>query len=266
MSRFIVFGLLLCLLALTLAAAAAGAFAVFFTDNMDSTGVDPAPTVLETALLNRLHAADSSIDAAFYDFNRDSIRDALIAAHNRGVTVRVVTDDEARFYIASYIPYYAALEAAGIPVKDDAREHTIMHNKYFIVDGAAVWTGSTNMSDNGFTKNHNNAVWIDSSALAALYQADFDQMWAGNFSTNKTAAATTALTVDGVATELYFSPKDDALDALIAEVAAAQESHRVWHLLLYGRRIARCAYRAGTSRRCSTRCVGFARRRQPLFG
>jgi hypothetical protein len=49
-------------------------------------------------------------------------------------------------------------------------------------------------------------------------------MWAGNFSVNKTAATVTELTIDGVPTELYFSPKDDALDALIAEVAAAEES------------------------------------------
>ena len=55
----------------------------------------------------------SSIDAATYDFNRVSVRDALIAAHGRGVVVRVVTDDDS-YEDLSYHPFYAALDAAGI--------------------------------------------------------------------------------------------------------------------------------------------------------
>ena len=56
------------------------------------TGVTP----LEQALLGRLNGATPSIDAAIYDFDRVSLRDALLAAKGRGVAVRVVTDDEAR--------------------------------------------------------------------------------------------------------------------------------------------------------------------------
>jgi hypothetical protein len=42
---------------------------------------------MEQATLNRINGAAASIDAAIYDSKRVSIRDALIAAHNRGVVV-----------------------------------------------------------------------------------------------------------------------------------------------------------------------------------
>ena len=130
--------LLLLLLAQPTTAAVAPGPLVYFTDNITSTGTSPDVTVMEQALLDQLNAATTSIDVAIYDFNRDSIRDALIAAHQRGVAVRVAADDEARFHIASYIPYYEALEDAGIPIVDDEREGSIMqiypHRRPFSLD------------------------------------------------------------------------------------------------------------------------------------
>ena len=55
-----------------------------------------------------IEGAVSSIDVAIYDFNRASVRDRLIAAHGRGVVVRVVTDDDS-YEDDSYHPFYAAL-------------------------------------------------------------------------------------------------------------------------------------------------------------
>jgi phosphatidylserine/phosphatidylglycerophosphate/cardiolipin synthase-like enzyme len=75
---------------------------VWFTE-VASTGVSSEVTEIEAALLSRINGAQNSISIAIYDFNRDSLRDALIAAHQRGVTVRVITDDEARENIASYM-------------------------------------------------------------------------------------------------------------------------------------------------------------------
>ena len=69
--------------------AAAGNPPTYFTDNTAATGSTTAVTVMEQALLDRINAATSSIDLSIYDFDRVSIQNALIAAHNRGVTVRV---------------------------------------------------------------------------------------------------------------------------------------------------------------------------------
>lgn len=198
---------------------------LFFTNNIAATTASPTPTEMEEALLGLIHDATTSIDTAIYDFNRDSIRDALLAAHARGVSVRVVTDDEVRHETASYVPYYKELEEAGIPIFDDQRPGSIMHNKFFIVDGRYVWTGSTNVSDNGFTLNHNNALLLDSLTLAALYQEEFEQMFVeGNFSNAKQPGEIGMTDYYGIPMELYFSPRDNALAEIVAEVQSATES------------------------------------------
>ena len=112
-----------------------GAPTTYFTDNVSSTGITTNVTTMEQALLDLINNAAISIDVAIYDFNRASIRDALIAAHNRGIVVRVVTDDEASEENATYKPFYDALKSAGITVIDDNRPSDIMHNKFLVVDG-----------------------------------------------------------------------------------------------------------------------------------
>ena len=196
----------------------------YFTDNINSSGTSPNITGMEQQLLDLINEADSTIELAIYDFNRDSIRDALIAAHQRGVSVRIVTDDEASEENATYKPYYDALKNAGITIVDDNRPADIMHNKFFVFDGEVVWTGSTNMSDNGFTKNHNNSIVFTSTVLANIYETEFDQMFAGSFSTAKTATAVTSITYNTIPLEIYFSPKDNAMDEVVNEVNAASES------------------------------------------
>lgn len=153
---------------------------ILFTENIMAGGASVAPTTMEQELLHYLNAATTSIEAAIYELDRQSIRDVLIAATERGVSVRIVTDDDV--YIND--PYYADLEAAGITVVNDARS-SIMHNKYFIIDSEVVWTGSTNMTDTGFTYNHNNSVVMTSTLLADIYMLEFNEMWTGDFGTVK---------------------------------------------------------------------------------
>ena len=58
--------------------------------------------------------------AAIYGFDRVSVRDALIAAHNAGVTVRIATDDDT-YADSDFQPHFSELEDAGIPVVNDNR-------------------------------------------------------------------------------------------------------------------------------------------------
>lgn len=195
--------------------------AVYFTSNLTATTISTDITPIEQALLDRINGAVTSIDATIYDFERISLRDALIAAKQRGVTVRVVADDEAR---VTYAPHFATLETAGIPIVDDQDDTRIMHDKYLIIDHQSVWTGSTNLSDNDLTLNHNNSIVFTSAQVANVFQHDFDQMIAGNFGSNKTASLTTTLTYNGFPLELYFSPQDNAMSQVISEVEAATSS------------------------------------------
>lgn len=205
--------------------ASANSFVLYFTHNLTATGTSPEATEMEQVLLDLLNSAQVSVDAAIYGFNRVSVRDALLAAQARGVAVRVVTDDEARYISSSYIPFYAALEAAGIPIVDDNRPGSLMHNKFIVVDGAVVWTGSANMTDGDFTLNHNNTAVFTSPGLADMYLTEFEQMFVDHrFSTAKLPQTDHIITDGDVQIELYFSPKNSAEAALLEEVATATKT------------------------------------------
>lgn len=124
--------------------------------------------------------------------------------------VRIVTDDDA-YVNPSYQPHYVALEAAGIPVINDARS-SIMHNKFFVIDGELVWTGSANMSNTAFSYNHEKALVLTSTLLADIYTTEFEEMFVdGRFGTAKTDNVTHTITYNGIPLEIYFSPSDGAL-------------------------------------------------------
>lgn len=100
-------------------------------------------------------------------------------------------------------------------------EGDIMHNKFFVVDGRSVWTGSTNISDTGTGGyNANVACIINDEVVAGFYTREFNQMFEGEkFHSEKKSFIGESRLVDlDVNTKLmcYFSPQDDVLeDALL---------------------------------------------------
>jgi phosphatidylserine/phosphatidylglycerophosphate/cardiolipin synthase-like enzyme len=195
----------------------------FFTHNTDAHGPSVEITEMERALLDRIEAATTSIDLSIYGFNRESIRDAIIKAHDRGVSVRMVVDDDA-YEDPKYNPHFTELEKAGISITNDARSSN-MHNKFFIIDGEIVWTGSTNTTDTGFTYHHNNSVVFTSTLVADIFTTEFNEMFVERkFGTHKSDNTTHNVNYNGIPLEIYFSPSDGALDEVIAEVNTATES------------------------------------------
>jgi phosphatidylserine/phosphatidylglycerophosphate/cardiolipin synthase-like enzyme len=113
-------------------------FAAYFSDpeNPVSSSYRGGP---DEALADAIRDARVSVDMAIHFLDLWSIRDALIDAHRRGVTVRLVTESD---YID--VPEIQELRAAGIPVLGDRREGR-MHNKFVVIDRQEVWTGSLNL-------------------------------------------------------------------------------------------------------------------------
>ncbi|MCB8980604.1 MAG: lamin tail domain-containing protein [Ardenticatenaceae bacterium] len=198
-------------------------YQVYFNELAPTAGViTTTPTNMETALLALINNANTSLDMAIYGLNRQSIIDGLIAAHTRGVTVRVVGDDEAA--TASYQPYYQMLTDAGIPIVTDASLSIIQHNKFLVIDGQTVWTGSTNWTDTGFTLNANNSMVITDTILAAIYTTEFEEMWGGNFQGAKTDNTAHLFNFNGLRLESYFSPTDLVAFEVWDELAQADET------------------------------------------
>ena len=167
-----------------------------------------------------LAAAGSTIDIAIYDLNLWSIRDALLAAHKRGVQVRMVTEsdnlDETEIQ---------QIRDAGIPVLGDRREG-LMHNKFVIIDGYEIWTGSMNFTINDGYRNNNNLVRVHSARLAENYTKEFEEMFIEDMFGPDLLPATPhpSLTIDSVFVETYFSPDDGVAARLVELVNGAKES------------------------------------------
>ena len=52
-----------------------------------------------------------------------------------------------------------------------------MHHKYVVRDGASVWTGSTNWTDDSWSREENVIAVVDSGAVAGRYAQNFEQLW-----------------------------------------------------------------------------------------
>jgi len=198
-------------------------YAVYFNARATwATSTTSQITPMEAALLDLINGASASIDAAIYSLTRQSVIDALLAAHNRGVTVRVVGDDETA--TGSSRDGYQALVDGGITVVTDTVTNTLQHNKFLVVDDEIVWTGSTNFTARGLTLNANNSIIISDTLLASVYETEFEEMWAGDFQAAKMDNTPHLLDYDGTLLESYFSPTDGVTSALLDALDAVDES------------------------------------------
>src|SRR5919199_947507 len=111
------------------------------------------------------------------------------ASSSTSVTVRTLTDGgqqplEIAHAIADWLgearesldlaqyDFHLAPESkavAGVP--------DLMHHKYVVRDGEAVWTGSMNWTDDSWSRQENVIVTVESHELAALFLRDFEQLW-----------------------------------------------------------------------------------------
>lgn len=195
-------------------------FDVYFTtpanpdDGVRTGGIDER-------LVAAIDNAQSTVDIAAFEFNLQSMADALIAAHERGVRVRMVDDDEH----TEDSDQMEQIREAGIPVVDDERS-ALMHNKFVVIDGVEVWSGSMNFTENGVYRNNNNLIRIISPELAANYTTEFEEMFLDE-AFGPTSPANTPnqrIEVEGVRIENYFSPEDMVMDRLRAQVSRANTS------------------------------------------
>jgi len=132
-----------------------GWFQLYFTQPINSTNeADFHGAPIEDALVQLIDSAQQSIYAAIFELNSEPVTQALIRAHQRGVRVRVVTDN--KHGLNDPETTLTELQDAGIQVVADTSNRNLMHDKFFVIDGLYVWTGSTNITHNGMYNNNNN--------------------------------------------------------------------------------------------------------------
>ncbi len=120
-----------------------------------------------------INASEKTLDGAIYGLTDDAIAQALIAAHKRGVRVRLVHD---RTQAAGRYDVAQELLLAGIPVRiQRGTKGGILHDKFLVIDGTFVLTGSFNWTANATRKNDENFVVVDDQA--PKFEKEFERLW-----------------------------------------------------------------------------------------
>jgi phosphatidylserine/phosphatidylglycerophosphate/cardiolipin synthase-like enzyme len=197
-----------------------GAIQIYFTSPASQEDVDNPYGGLDVRLAEAIDQARKSVDVAAYDFDLERVSAAMVRAADRGVRVRLVTDND---YETEVGP--VTLRNAGIPVATDDRD-PFMHNKFVIIDGYQVWTGSWNLTDNGTYRNNNNAVVLQSIKLAENYTTEFNEMFEdGAFgASSPEIVPNPRVDLDGILIENIFEAEGRARDRIIQIIGEAESS------------------------------------------
>ena len=155
---------------------------------------------VDTDLLAQAH---STIDLAAYSLTDYAVAQALIAAAQRGVHIRIYRDATQAAGETAHAEKSAAnpKRRASRDPEDDApndaddadilrrlsstpnvavrikHSHTLMHLKAYAVDGAFLRTGSANFSPTGEKRQDNDLILFHNAAAAAHFTQDFDRLW-----------------------------------------------------------------------------------------
>ncbi|MBK9209249.1 MAG: hypothetical protein IPL71_13460 [Anaerolineales bacterium] len=202
---------------------------VYFTDPLVTNNPNVIEGSVAAKLIEFINNAQTSIHIASFEFNLTPVAEALIAAKNRGVDVKWLTDNKygLEFDREPERGQFALLTAAGIEVKDDAGRSALMHNKFWIFDQQITWTGSTNITVNGVYKQNNNVLVIHSPEIAFIYEREFQEMWSGQFGPRAPSTMSNQWAIlDGTPIQVVFSAEDHALSNIIALVNDAKISVR----------------------------------------
>lgn len=194
-------------------------FELYFTDPTNPISAQGTGGV-DGPLVKAINAARLSVEVAAYSLSLNSVRYALINAHNRGVNVRMVMEST---NMDRSDPQ--ALLNAGIPIIGDNRPG-LMHDKFMVIDKSEVWLGSMNFTDSGTYEDNNNMMRILSTKVADDYLVEFNEMFEDDKFGPDTVAQTPnpTVTLNGTRVDIYFSPDDGVLNALVPVLKSAKKS------------------------------------------
>jgi cardiolipin hydrolase len=125
------------------------------------------------AITGQLRACRQRADICVFTLSDDRISAEVLAAHRRGVAVRLITDNEKAIDRGSDV---VALRDAGVPVRvDQSAAH--MHHKFALFDQRWLLNGSYNWTRSAATENEENLVLCNDPALLRQFAQAFDALW-----------------------------------------------------------------------------------------
>ncbi|MEK6863485.1 MAG: phospholipase D-like domain-containing protein [Nanoarchaeota archaeon] len=162
----------------------------------------------EEKLLSFLDSAQDSIHCALFDIGLASVQKKLDEKEKK-IEVLIITDND---YVKKFNHHFVKADTYGL-----------MHNKFCVIDGKKVITGSMNPTDNDANKNNNNVLFIDSRIIAQNYEDEFQELFAGTFKKGEPVKEP-KINLSGMRMENYFCPDDRCAEQVKEELKKAERS------------------------------------------
>lgn len=124
-------------------------------------------------LIKLVQSAQKSIDVAVFDINLDQLVHELLVASKK-IPVRIVVDSRQAKGDHSLVPL---MIKAGAQIRY-GRQRGLMHNKFIIIDGKMVETGSFNYTNHARKANNENQVYLADPNIVTRYKNRFEEIWA----------------------------------------------------------------------------------------
>jgi len=184
------------------------------------------PVEIAQLIAGYLGAATKTLDIALYDLmlgpeTEPIVIGALEAAQGRGVAVRLAYNLDHRNPIPVPAPPKAVpedIEKIDVPTKGIAGIPDLMHHKFVVRDGASVVTGSTNWTDDSWSREENVVLTVDSPELARAYTIGFEELWTTGDVARSGQVEPRRIRVDGDEVRPWFCPGEgEALSHRIAK-------------------------------------------------
>lgn len=142
-------------------------------------GYSPDGTA-ETKVVRAIHEASTgpgkhTLLIAAYEFTSYEIAKAVVQAKESGAKVAVVVDSKENQKKSSKVRY---LVEHGVPVRED-RQIEMLHDKFSVINGATVETGSFNYTAAAASREHaeNAMVLRHVPDVGACYIAHWKHLW-----------------------------------------------------------------------------------------
>lgn len=198
-------------------------------DNSVSSGVNATflNQTFDDSIIAVIDAAEQTLDIAIYNLDNDNgMVDAINAAYDRGVVVRLVADNGVNASAYSIIDIgFTNKKTSPSGMAPSGGFYGLMHNKFVVVDAnhadpnkPMVLTGSTNWTDNQLLVDPNNIIVVQDQSLARAYRLEFEEMFSGKWGPEKQANTPTQFIIDGKEVELFFSGSDAAENRIIEKL------------------------------------------------
>ncbi len=148
----------------------------------------------ENRLSGIIDAAKHTLDVVTFTFSSKPLADAVVAAKNRGVKVRMIMDST--MAKTSAVAKYVFESGVDFRVRGGRTDTGALHNKFAIMDGALLETGSFNWTTNASVNSFENVVFTNNTAALNEYQSKYDWFY----------SSSTAPVID------FFTPNDAFAD------------------------------------------------------